>query len=72
LITMRSALRFVSLLLCGILVLVYIAAKVDFFTRYFQLGSGQYLREHSIYWAMSAAILFLIWLIEWLLAHRKD
>lgn len=69
----REVAHSVSLILSIFLFLVYIAAKIDFFTNYFQLGAGQYLREHSSYWAASAAIVFLIWLVERLLIHRgKD
>jgi len=68
---MRILIRTVSAGLCVLLVLVYIAAKGDFFTQYFRLGTRSYLREHSIYWAAMAAILFLIWLTERLLHDRR-
>ncbi len=42
----------------------YIAAKIDFFRRYSQLGPGSYLREHSVYWLVMATIAFIAWLIE--------
>jgi len=70
---MRDVAHSVLLILCIFLFLVYIAAKIDFFTSYFQLGAGRYLREHSSYWAASAAIVFLIWLVERFINHRgKD
>ncbi len=68
---MRSVIRTVSAALCVLLVLVYIAAKVDFFTQYFRIGARSYLSEHSMYWAAMAAILFLIWLTERLLHDRR-
>jgi len=68
---MSGVIRIVSAALCGLLVLVYIAAKVDFFTQYSPLGTRSYLREHSIYWVGMAAIMFLIWLAERLLHDRR-
>lgn len=53
-----------SAVLWGLFVVLYIAAKVHFFTRYDPLGLGAYLREHSIYWAAMAATAFLIWVIS--------
>ena len=68
---MRGVIRVLSAGLCGLLVLTYIAAKVDFFTQYFRLGTRGYLKEHSIYWVVIAVILFLIWLTERLLHNRQ-
>jgi len=68
---MRGVIQVLSVGLCGLLVLTYIAAKVDFFTQYFRLGTREYLREHSIYWLAIAAILFLIWLTDRLLHNRR-
>lgn len=31
--------------------LLYIAAKIDFFTQYFKLETAAYLHHHSLYWA---------------------
>jgi hypothetical protein len=50
--------------LWGLFVVLYIAAKIHFFTRYDPLGVGAYLREHSIYWAAMAATAFLIWVVS--------
>jgi hypothetical protein len=36
--------------------LLYIAAKVHFFTRYFKLGSRNYLEEHWVFWAAMAIV----------------
>jgi hypothetical protein len=62
--SVASTIRMFSAVLFGLFLVLYIAAKFDFFTRYFQLGWSPYLREHSVYWAGMAAIAFLIWLIE--------
>jgi len=43
---------------------LYIAAKLNFFTGYFRLGTAAYVREHSVYWVALAAIAFAVWLIE--------
>jgi len=67
----RSVVRGVSIALWILFVLIYIAAKVDFFTQYFRLGMRQYLKEHSVYWAAMAFTVFLIWLAERLLSDRR-
>jgi hypothetical protein len=65
----RSVVRALSATLCALLLLVYIFAKIDFFTRYSNSNFGGYLREHSVYWAAMAAIAFVIWFIEKRLPH---
>jgi hypothetical protein len=57
----RIALRTISTILICAGVLVYVGAKIDFFKHY---GEAGYLREHSIYWILIAAIAFLLLLIE--------
>lgn len=44
--------------------LIYIFAKVDFFTQYSDSNLLDYIRQRSIYWAAMAAIALLIWLVE--------
>jgi uncharacterized membrane protein YqhA len=56
--------RIVLAALAVLFLCTYIAAKVDFFRNYSRLGTGAYLREHSIYWAAIAAIAFVAWLVE--------
>ena len=70
--SIRSRIRIVSAALCVLLVLVYVAAKVDFFRQYFRLGTVEYLKEHSAYWAAMAVIVFLIWLAENLVGKRRQ
>jgi hypothetical protein len=60
----RRVVRTFSAMLCAFFLLLYIAAKIDFFSRYFRLGPENYFREHSIYWAAMAVIAFVLWLIE--------
>jgi hypothetical protein len=60
----RNLVRALSATLCALLLLVYIFAKIDFFTRYSNSNVGGYLREHSVYWAAMAALAFVIWLTE--------
>jgi len=50
--------------LWGVLFALYVAAKVNFFVRYYPSRVGTYLQEHSIYWLGMAAVVFLIWLVE--------
>jgi len=59
----RNAVRKFSAALCALFLLVYILAKIDFFTQYFQLQVEDYLRKHSVYWVAMAAIAFIIWLL---------
>jgi hypothetical protein len=66
----RSVVRTLSAPLWVLFLLAYLLAKIDFFRRYFQLRTGDYLREHSVYWAAMAAIAFAIWLIEKRLPHE--
>jgi len=60
----KSFIRTITAVLWAFLLLLYIAAKIHFFTRYEQLGVGKYIREHSILWAGMAAAAFLIWLLS--------
>ncbi len=57
----RGVARVLWMSLCGLLLAVYIASKIDFFRRY---GAANYVREHSIYWAAMLALGLLIWLAE--------
>lgn len=66
-----NTVRMFSAVLFGLFLALYIAAKFDFFTRYFRLGLASYLREHSVYWAAMAAIAFLIWLVEKSYAQKR-
>jgi hypothetical protein len=56
--------RFITIVLGVLFLCVYIAAKIHFFSRFSQLGTTSYLREHSVYWLAMAAIVSLIWLVE--------
>jgi hypothetical protein len=69
--TRRKIIRVLVLVLFGIDVLIYIAAKIDFFKHYGVLGEGAYVREHSIYWVVMAALGLLIWLIERLIPEKS-
>jgi hypothetical protein len=39
-----------------IFVLLYVGAKIHFFTRYFKLGPAVYLEEHWVFWAAIAIV----------------
>jgi len=60
----RSMARITSGVLWGVLLALYVAAKLNFWVRYDPSRVGTYLQEHSIYWVGMAAAVFLIWLIE--------
>ncbi|HWR37625.1 MAG TPA: hypothetical protein VN622_17320 [Clostridia bacterium] len=60
----RNLIRKSSLVLCGVFILVYISAKYHFFTSYFGTSSELYLREHSVYWAVMAALALAVWILE--------
>jgi hypothetical protein len=60
----RSVARITLGVLWGVLLTLYVAAKVDFFVHYDPSSVGAYLQKHSIYWLGMAAVSFLIWLIE--------
>jgi hypothetical protein len=68
----RGALRVILAVLWALVLTFYIASKVDFFTRYTSTGLGNYLREHSLYWAAMAVTAFVIWLIERFFRHEKQ
>jgi len=60
----RSKARITLEVLWGVLLALYVAAKVNFLVRYDPSRVGIYLQEHSIYWLGMAAAIFLIWLME--------
>jgi len=55
-------LRTTSAVLWVLLLIVYGAAKVSFFTRYSRMGLSDYVQRHSLYWLAMAAIAFVIWI----------
>jgi hypothetical protein len=59
----RPFIRVILVMLWGISSALYIAAKIHFFTRYDPLRIGNYLQEHSLYWAGMASAGLLIWFI---------
>ena len=67
----RKIVRMITLILWGLFVATYMAAKLHFFTRYFQTDLGNYLREHSIYWIGLGAIAFVLWIIEKLFPEKN-
>jgi hypothetical protein len=60
----QTALRVALGVLWILLLLIYVASKIDFFTRYNANGTAGYLLHHNIYWVAAAATAFLIWLVE--------
>jgi len=53
------------ILLLVIFVLLYVAAKVHFFTRYFKLGPAGYLEEHWVFWAAMAIVNGMLAFLSW-------
>jgi len=51
-------------ILCVVFLALYIASKINFFTRYDPVVIGGFIRQHGIYWMAMAATTFTIWLIE--------
>ena len=65
--------RVISGLLWVFLIVVYLAAKLDFIQQYFRLDTALYLKEHSRYWIAMAAVMFLIWLTErFIYSHKQS
>jgi len=58
---MKKWVDMTEILLILIGALIYIGAKVHFFTRYQQLSTGAYLEEHSAFWAGIAIVALLLW-----------
>jgi hypothetical protein len=60
----RSQLRKLSLLLWVFLVVVYLFAKINFFTTYFHSDTANYIRQHGKYWIAMAGVAAAIWIVE--------
>ena len=58
---MKKPVRIFLAALWALLLVIYIAAKVDFFKRY---GTPNYIREHSKYWAAMLVIGLVAWAVE--------
>jgi hypothetical protein len=55
-----------SVFLFVIFGLLYVGAKIHFFTRYWPLGPGAYVEEHWIFWAGMAIVAAVIYCLEWI------
>jgi hypothetical protein len=60
----RDQLRKISLLLWVLLVVVYLFAKMNFFTTYFHNDTATYIHQQSKYWIAMAGVAAAIWLVE--------
>ena len=56
--------RLVLFALWGIFLILFVASKIDFFSRYDTVATGAYLKNHSHYWAGMAIVIFVIWLVS--------
>ena len=68
----KKVVQVILAILLGLLLAVYIAAKVHFFTRYDPNRQWHYIHAHWIYWALIAALGLLIWLIERLYPENSN
>jgi len=48
-----------------VFVLLYVGAKIHFFTRYFKLGPAGYLEEHWVFWAAMAIVSGILACLSW-------
>jgi hypothetical protein len=60
----KAAVCIALAVLCALFLALFIASKVQFFTRSDPLWVGGFLREHIVYWGAMAAIAFSVWLID--------
>lgn len=68
----KGVLSKMSAVLWVLLLLVYVAAKINFFTHYGTVGSWMYVRQHSGYWLAMAGIAFAIWIAGKIDAGRDN
>jgi hypothetical protein len=66
----------VSVFLFVIFGLLYVGAKIHFFTRFLRLGLGACVEEHWFFWAgmaiIGAVIYFLGWLRNRIEGHKSN
>jgi hypothetical protein len=55
-----------SVFLFVIFGLLYVGAKIDFFTRYWPLGPGAYVEEQWLFWAGMAIIGAIAYFLGWI------
>ncbi len=61
---MRTIARFASVVLLVVSLVLYVASKIHFFTHYDPNRTGNYLREHTVYWILMAVTALFIWAVE--------
>jgi hypothetical protein len=60
----RDRFRKIWITLFLLLALVYVLAKMNFFTMYFRTATTEYVQQHSVYWVAMAVIAAAMWLVE--------
>jgi hypothetical protein len=60
----RIILRVILVILLVLGLVSYMAAKYNFFAHFDPFGMGGYTQQHSIYWAIMAAIVLVILIVE--------
>ena len=55
----------IFILFLVIFVLLYIGAKIHFFTRYFRVGPAGYVEEHWVFWAAMAIVSGILACLSW-------
>jgi hypothetical protein len=68
----KKVVQVILAILFGLVLAVYITAKIHFFARYDPHRQWRYLREHWVYWALMAALALSIWLIQGLFPEKSD
>jgi len=61
---LRTIARFASVVLLVVSLVLYVASKIHFFTHYDSNRTGNYLREHTVYWILMAVTALFIWAVE--------
>jgi len=65
-----KAIRGILVVLWAAFFVLYMAAKIHFFTQYDPLNIGGYLQDRSVYWAAMAVVALLAWLISKILQDQ--
>jgi len=63
---MKSWIERAGFFLLAIFAVLYIAAKIHFFTRYWSLGAGKYLEEHRYFWMGMTVVGGAAALLSWI------
>jgi len=68
---MKRRIEAAVIFLCVVGVLIYLGAKVHFFTRFGQIGDGEYLKQHRHFWVGMAIVGLLAWILSRIKAYLE-